>query len=51
MLTKIEILAFAGYLISGLGFNGTNHDFLIDVDFMTRDGKVPLILALDANVI
>ena len=50
VLSHIEILTMAGYMISGLGFAGTNHDFLIDVDFMTRGGKAPFILALDANV-
>ena len=49
VLSKIEILTLAGYLISGLGFSGTNKEFLIDVDFVTRGGKVPFILGLDAN--
>ena len=50
-LTWVELLVLAGYLESGLGFEGANHDFLLDLDFITRGGKVPFVLGLDANEI
>ena len=49
VLSKVEILALAGYLERGLGFGGSNAIFLTDLDFITRGGKVPFILGLDAN--
>jgi len=48
-LKWVEILLLSGYLESGLGFEGANHNFLIDLEFITRGGKVPFILGLDAN--
>ena len=39
----------AGYLESGLGFSGSNHTFLMDLDYVTRGGKMPFILGIDAN--
>ena len=49
VLDWIEILCISGYLICDLGFAGANHDFTIELEFVTRGGKQPFILALDAN--
>ena len=39
----------AGYLECSLGFAGPNHEFLMDLDYLTRGGKIPFVLGLDAN--
>ena len=49
VLKWIEILTLAGYLECGLGFAGPNYEFLTDLDYATRGGKVPFILGMDAN--
>ena len=49
VLSGVEILALAGYLQCGLGFGGSNAVFLIEFDFITRGGKIPFILGIDAN--
>ena len=48
-IDDVEMLSLAGYLECGLGFGGPNHEFLIDLDYITRGGRTPFILALDAN--
>ena len=48
-LSWVEVLMLAGYLECGLGFAGPNHAFLIDLDYVTRGGKIPFVLGLDAN--
>ena len=37
-LDKIEVLMLAGYLECGLGFAGANHEFIIELEFVTRGG-------------
>ena len=49
VLKWIEILTLAGYLECGIGFAGANYVFLTDLDYVTRGGKVPFILGMDAN--
>ena len=49
VLSWLELLVLAGYLESGLGFTGSNYEFVVELEFLTRGGKVPFILAMDAN--
>ena len=39
----------AGYLECGLGFAGANHEFIIELEFVTRGGDLLFLLGLDAN--
>ena len=50
-LSWVEIFLPVGYVESSVGFEGANHNFLMDLDFITRGGKVPFILGIDANEI
>ena len=49
VLSWLELLVLAGYLESGLGFTGSNYEFVVELEFLTRGGKVPFILAMYAN--
>ena len=49
VLSWLELLVLAGYLESRLGFTGSNYEFVAELEFLTRRGNVPFILAIDAN--
>ena len=49
MLHHVEILTLAGYLIGGEAFSEFNQKFFLDVDYITRGGRVPFICGLDGN--
>ena len=48
-LDWVGIRMLAGYLERSLGFVGTNHDFIVELEFVARGGNQPFILGLDAN--
>ena len=50
-LSWIEILLLAGCLESGLGFTASNCEFIIDLEYATRGGKIHFILGMDANAL
>ena len=39
----------AGYLECGLGFAGASHEFIIELEFVTRSGDQMFLLGLDAS--
>ena len=49
-LSWVEVLILAGYLEGGIGFTGTNLNVIIELEYLTRGGKVPFILGIDANI-
>ena len=47
----VEIQILSADLEVGLGFTASNYELITDLDFSTRGGANPFILAIDANAL